>query len=85
MCIRYAYESSCNPADQAAALMEAVRFVGRSLASNREIHASQATAMCLASIGPQFDSPAWFVEKLADEIRQEMGENLAPEVGGTLE
>jgi hypothetical protein len=76
--------SNCNPADQAAALMEAMRFVGRSLAGNREIHCSQATAMCLASIGPQFDRPAWFIEKLAEAIRQQIGENLACELGRRL-
>lgn len=76
--------SNCNDADQAAALMEAVRFVGRSLVSNREIHCSQATAICLASVGPQYDRPKWFGEKLADAIRQQIGEGLAHEVGRHL-
>ncbi len=76
--------SSCNPTDQAAAMMEVIRIVGRSLVSNREIHCSQATAMCLASIGPQFDRPHWFAEKLAEAIRQQIGESLAHEVGRHL-
>lgn len=73
--------SNCNDAGRAAALMEAVRFVGRSLVSNREIHCSQSTALCLASIGPQYDRPAWFAEKLVDTIRQQINPSLAREVG----
>lgn len=76
--------SNCNPGDQAAALLEAVRFVGRSLVSNREIHCSHATAVCLASVSPQYDRPEWFAEKLADAIRQQIGDSLAHEVGRRL-
>ena len=76
--------SNCNDVNQAAALMEAMRFVGRSLVSNREIHCSQATALCLASIGPQYDRPEWFAEKLAEAIRQQISPSLAREVGQRL-
>lgn len=76
--------SNCNDADQAAALMEAVRFVGRSLVSNREIRRSQATAMCLASIGPQYDRPEWFAEQLADTISPQLDKKLAHEIGRHL-
>lgn len=76
--------SDCNPADQAAAVMEVVRFVARSLVSNREIHCSSATAVCLATIGPQHDRPEWFSKKLADAIRQQIGEDLAKKVGQHL-
>lgn len=76
--------SNCNEADQAAALMEAVRFTGRSLANDREIHCSQATAMCLAMIGPQYDRPKWFAKKLADAIRTQLGDTLAQEVANFL-
>lgn len=44
--------SNCNDADQADALMKALRFVGRSLVSNHDIHFSQSTAQCLAHVGP---------------------------------
>ncbi len=76
--------SSCSPEDQAAAVMEVVRFVGRSLVSNREIRCSQATATCLASIGPSYDRPEWFAEKLADTISQQIDRNLSREVGWFL-
>jgi len=76
--------SNCNDADQAAALMEAVRFVGRSLASNRDILRSQATAICLASIGPQYNRPDWFTEELANTLRWQIDKNLAHQVGRHL-
>lgn len=76
--------SNCNDADQAAALMEALRFVGRSLVSNREIHCSLATAQCLANVGPQYDRPEWFAVKLAEAISQNMNKKLAHEVGRHL-
>lgn len=75
--------SNCNDAGRAAALLEALRFVGRSLLS-REIHCSQATALCLVSIGPQYDRPEWFAEKLAEAIRQQLSPSLAREVGQRL-
>lgn len=76
--------SACNPADQAAAVMEVVRFVARLLVSEREIRCSSATAICLANIGPQYERPEWFAEKLADAIRQQIGNSLAHEVGHRL-
>lgn len=76
--------SNCNSQDQAAAVMEVVRFIARSLVSNREIHCSSATAMCLANIGPQYERPEWFVKKLADAICQQIGDNLAHELGQYL-
>ncbi len=76
--------SGCTDADQAAALMEAVRFVGQSLVSNREIHRSQATAMCLASIGPQYDRPEWFAGQFANTIGWQVDKEIAREIGKHL-
>ncbi len=76
--------SNCNDADQAAALMEVVRFVGRSLVSNREIRRSKATAICLASVGPQYDRPEWFAEQLAETINHQLDKSLAQKVGRHL-
>lgn len=55
--------SGCNEADQAAALMEAMRFVGRLLTNNHEIPCSQATAMCLATINPIYARPQAGLQK----------------------
>ncbi|KKM04059.1 hypothetical protein LCGC14_1768040 [marine sediment metagenome] len=73
--------SNCNDADQAAALMEALRFVGRSLVSNRDIPRSQATTICLASIGPHYNRPDWFAEQLANTLGQQIDKSLAHQVG----
>lgn len=77
--------SGCEDADQAAALMEAVRFVGRSLAGSKEIRRSKATAICLASVGPQYDRPKWFAKQLADTISDQIDKDLAHEVGKHLQ
>ena len=81
--------SNCNDADQAAALTEALRFVGRSLANNRVISRfqtinyprSQAITICLAIINPHYNRPDWFAEELANTIRQQIGDDLARKVG----
>lgn len=73
--------SNCNDADQAAALMEALRFVGRSLANNRHIPRSQATTICLASIGPQYSRPDWFAEELVTMFGRHIDKSLAHQVG----
>lgn len=72
--------SNCDDADQAAALMEAVRYVGRSLVSNRDIHCSQATTICLATIAPSYDRPKWFPKKLAETIVQNLDEKRTKEI-----
>ncbi|HAT1597253.1 TPA: hypothetical protein JAN72_06580 [Legionella pneumophila] len=68
--------SGCNESDQAAALMEAMRFVGRNLANNHEVPCSQATAMCLTTINPIYPRPNWFTKKLADTLSQQIHPDL---------
>jgi len=74
--------SGCNEADQAAALMEAMRFVGRTLVSN-QVPCSQATAMCLATISPIYGRPNWFYEKVANAISHQHPE-IAHRIGKFL-
>ena len=76
--------SDCSDADQAAAVMELLRFIGRSLANDPNVRSSHATAMCLAVIGPQYDRPEWFADKLAKAIGQNIHGKLAQEVGQHL-
>jgi hypothetical protein len=76
--------SSCGPAEQAAAIMEAVRMIGRSLANSRNIPQSNATTMCLVSLEPHYARPEWFVDKLADIVRWRMSEELAHDLGQRL-
>lgn len=72
--------SGCNNADQAAALLEAIRFVGRNLANNKETPCSQATTMCLANINPVYDRPDWFAKKFSKILSQRMNSNLIHEI-----
>ena len=76
--------SGCSDSDQAAALMEVVRFVGCSITSNLKIPKSQATTMCLASIGPQYDKPDWFISSLVNTLGWNLNKDLAHEVGKQL-
>lgn len=73
--------SSCNIADQAAALMEAMRFVGRNLTDTREIPCSQATTICFAAIAPLYARPIWFTKKFAEAISQQIHPTLSHEIG----
>ncbi len=63
--------SGCSEADQASALMEAMRFVGRTLTNSHKVPCSQATAMCLATISPIYGRPDWFYEKISYTISQQ--------------
>ena len=76
--------SGCPDSDQAAALMEAIRFVGRSIASSRIVPKSQATTMCLTSIGPQYNRPVWFISSLVNTLGWNLNKDLAYEVGKQL-
>lgn len=84
--------SNCNDADQAAAVMEALRFVGRTLARNPGIPRSstsiyprsQAITISLASINPHYIRPDWFAEELAKELSKLLDRSLAHKVGQHL-
>lgn len=73
--------SSCNEADQAAALMEAMRFVGRNLTNNRDVPCSEATAICLATINPICARPSWFAKKIANTLSKLIHPELLREIG----
>ena len=73
--------SGCNDSDKAAALMEVMRFVGRSLLNHREIPKSNATTMCLVSIGKQYARPDWFFDKLDEVLAENVNEELSRSIG----
>jgi hypothetical protein len=76
--------SGGNEAEQAAALMEAARFVGRSLVMSADIPCSEATAMCLATIYPHYVRPNWFPKKLAEALSKNIDQKLSNELGKHL-
>lgn len=59
--------------ERAAALLEALRHVGRSLANERPLRQSTANTMCLATLPPQYRRPDWFAESFADYIAWRLG------------
>jgi hypothetical protein len=61
--------SNLSDANKAAAVTELLRFSGRFLASSCDVPPSQATTICLASIGPHYNRPDWFVEELENWLR----------------
>ncbi len=76
--------------DCAAALMEAVRFVGRGLGNSSSEGRSAAMAVCLASLNPHYARPDWFIDRFADwlatrldpETRRALGARLIQEGAG---
>ncbi|MCL1817791.1 MAG: hypothetical protein FWG35_02590 [Spirochaetaceae bacterium] len=76
--------SGLSDTNQAAAVMEVVRFIGRSVTRGSEISKSRAITMCLASIGHQYARPDWFAESLAETLAWSIGKDLAHDVGKRL-
>jgi len=70
--------------DNAAALIDVVRFIGRSLVNETEVPKSNATAMCLASIGQQYERPDWFIEELTQAIGSQLGKEMTHRLGKNL-
>jgi hypothetical protein len=56
--------------ERAAALMEAVRHVGRSLVNSNSTGQSDAAAVCLAAVNPHYERPESFVQRFADWLRR---------------
>ncbi|RBW53449.1 hypothetical protein [Ruegeria sp. A3M17] len=59
--------------ERAAALVEALRHVGRSLANERPLRRSDANTVCLATLPPQYRRPAWFAESFAKYMAFRLG------------
>jgi hypothetical protein len=70
--------------DCAAALMEAVRHVGRALANSNSDGRSDAMAVCLASVNPHYDRPEWCVDRLANWLRSRLDEDTRKTLGARL-
>ena len=70
--------------DNAAAISEVMRYVGRTLLNEKNVPRSNATAMCLASICPQFERPEWLVEQLVQVLATQLDKELAHKLGKSL-
>ena len=70
--------------DCAAALMDAVRHVGRALASSSSDGQSDAMAVCLAAVNPHYDRPDWFIDRLANWLRSRVDDDTRKALGARL-
>lgn len=68
--------SSCTEVEQAAALMEAARMVGRNLANMAQVPKSNATTMCLATLWSHYERPPWFAEEFAAVLTQQLDSSV---------
>lgn len=59
--------------ERAAAIVEALRHVGRSLANERPLRRSDANTVCLATLPPQYRRPDWFAESFAKYMAFRLG------------
>ena len=70
--------------DRAAALMEAVRHVGRALANSSSDGQSDAMAVCLAAVNPHYERPDWFVDRLARWLHYRVDPDTRKALGARL-
>ena len=63
--------------ERAAALLEAVRHVARSLANERPLRRSNAVTVCLSTLPPQYRRPEWFYDAFAEWLAYRLGEEGA--------
>jgi hypothetical protein len=76
--------SALSNSERAAAVMEAVRHVGRATANSADISRSDAMIVCQASLPSYYDRPVWFLEFLTKWLSDRLGEELVHELGKRL-
>lgn len=76
--------TNLSAAEQAAAIMEVVRHVGRALSSTSEIPKSKATTVCLTAMPSFYDRPGWFLDSLANWLVDQLGKERAQALGKLL-
>ena len=70
--------------ERAAAVMEAVRHVGRATASSPDMAKSDAMIVCQASLPGYFDRPDWFLDSLTKWLANRLDEESVHELGKRL-
>ena len=69
--------SGLSNGEKAAALCEAMRFVGRPLANERPVPKSNANVVCLSVLPPNYRRPDWYAEAFAEWMAYRLGEDGA--------
>lgn len=70
--------------ERAAALMEAFRHVGRSLANSSSNGQSDAATLCLATVNPHYERPDWFADRLANWLRRRVDDGTREALAARL-
>ncbi len=76
--------SALSNSEQAAAIMEAVRHVGRATASSADIAKSEAILVCLTSLPSHYDRPDWFLDGFTQWLTSHLDEELVRALGKRL-
>jgi hypothetical protein len=76
--------SALSNSERAAAVMEAVRHVGRASASSADMAKSDAMIVCQASLPGYYDRPDWFLGSLTKWLVNRLDEELVHELGKRL-
>ena len=71
-------------ADKAAAVMEALRHVGRTLAASSEVAKSAGNAVCLVSLQRPHGNPDWLMERFLEYLVAHLDEASVRELGERL-
>jgi hypothetical protein len=76
--------SALSNSERAAAVMEAVRHVGRATANAADMTKSDAMIVCQASLPGYFDRPDWFLDAFTKWLANRLDEELLHELGKRL-
>ena len=76
--------SALSNSERAAAVMEAIRHVGRATASSADIKKSDSMMVCLTSLPSHYDRPDWFLDYLTKWLASRLDEELLHELGKRL-
>jgi len=76
--------SALSNSERAAAVMEAIRHVGRATATSADMAKSNAMVVCQASLPSNYDRPDWFLDSLAKWLVNRLGKELVRELGKRL-
>lgn len=76
--------SALSNSERAAAVMEAVRHVGRATANSADMAKSDAMIVCQSSLPSYYDRPDWFLDSLAKWLANRLDAELVHELGERL-
>jgi hypothetical protein len=76
--------SALSNSERAAAVMEAIRHVGRATANSTDIAKSDAMVVCQVSLPNYYDRPDWFLDSLAKWLTNRLDDELVHELGKRL-